>query len=172
MRVPAPALLWWRLLPLEMAIAFVIISVTTTWCVGQFSRIFDEAHMTEILARLLAHRIDVVETLAVHGQLDEARLPSNTDTSAQPTKNTGRYLYRTQGSALVSTGNWSSGPAFELTFQPVINTENSGWLLRWDCSNRQTSSDNGHSLKYDASPAFTPLRRAPAIFLCKASTGH
>jgi hypothetical protein len=172
MKVRAPALLCWRLLPLEMAIAFIIISVTTTWCVGQFSRIFDEAHMTEILMRLSAHRIDVAETLAVNGHLESVHMPSNTAVSAQPPKNTGRYLYRTQGAALVSTGNWSSGPAFELTFQPMINSENSGWLLRWGCSNRQTSSNHSLSLKYDALPASTPQRQAPAIFLCKASTGH
>jgi hypothetical protein len=155
-----------------MTIAFVIISVTTAWCVGQFSRISDEAHMTEILMRLSTHRIDVAEALALHGHLELERLPSNTDASAQPSIVSSRHLYRTDGAALVSTGKWSSGPTFELTFRPVINTESSGWLVRWDCSNRQTSAHDGLSVKQTAAPLTAPQTQAFAIFLCKASTGH
>ena len=172
MKRTAPAWLWSRLLPLEMSIAIVIVCITTAWCIGQFARIFDEAHMTEILMRLSVHRIDVTEYVALQGQVESAHSRSNTDASDQPPNKTGRYHYRTEGSALVSTGTWSSGRPFELTFLPVINTESSGWILQWSCSNRQTSAHDSLSLKYDAAPASPPPRQAPTSFPCQASTGH
>lgn len=129
-RSPA-ALSWFRVLPLDASLALGIVAVSLAVLLTQVPALLDKARLAEALVQLGTARVDAMEHIALHGELQAP--PAD----PLPIDTPGRYRYRRSGTSLVAAGVPRAGePGFELAFHPALDAAGQGWSVIWLCGQR------------------------------------